>query len=507
MISWGRRVNQMEGEDDSAAAALMAFAEARVGRVLRGKYRIERVLGVGGMAFVYQAVHRNGRRVALKMLHPELSVRPDLRKRFLLEGQAANAVNHPGVVAVIDDDVADDGSAFIVMELLEGASVEDIWREAGGRLDVFDVLEIARQLCDVLQSAHAVGVIHRDIKPANVFIDSKGELKVLDFGLARLRDAARGIGQTSSGAVMGTPAFLPPEQAAGRTREIDGQTDLWAVGATMFTLLSGRTVHEGQSAQHLVILSATTPPRSLATVVPDAPEGVVALVDRALAFEKAARWPNAREMHRAICDALAGLHESRVACERPGGTASLGYAKTLESVKNVAPLDRLVGTRTSQPVSSETRTRPMRRPHVGGRLARAVRTALASVPMSTVVWRRRAVLASLGGLLVAGLLIAGGSMIARRSHRETAMESPPPSTNESAGNDGAARGLPPLSLSSPNASAPPSAARVPSASAPTATASARRANPRATSTPTKPGCSPPTFVDSNGISKFKEECL
>lgn len=486
-------------------AALMAVANARIGRVLRGKYRIEKVLGVGGMAFVYQAVHRNGRRVALKMLHPELSVRADLRKRFLLEGQAANAANHSGVVAVIDDDVAEDGSAFVVMELLDGSSVEEIWRAAGGRLDVVDVLEIARQLCDVLQAAHSVGVIHRDIKPANLFITSKGELKVLDFGLARVRDAARGIGQTSSGAVMGTPAFLPPEQAAGRTRDIDGQTDLWAVGATMFTLLSGRTVHEGQSAQHLVILSATTPPRSLAAVAPNADESVVAIVDRALAFEKAARWVNAGEMHRAICAALGALRDSRNAPpETTEGNAALEYAKTLESAKTFAPLDRLVGTRTSQPVSSETRTQPMRRPpQLGGRLARAVRTALASVPMTTVVWRRRALLASLAGLLVAGLLVGVGSMIARRGGRETAAEWPPAPTHESAGDDGGTRVVASSSAPSPSISASGSAARI----APTTTASAHRVGPRPTSAPPKPGCSPATFVDSNGLTKFKEECL
>lgn len=490
-------------------AALMAVAKARVGRVLRGKYRIERVLGVGGMAFVYQAVHRNGRRVALKMLHPELSLRPDLRKRFLLEGHAANAVNHSGVVAVIDDDIAEDGSAFVVMELLDGASVEEIWRQAQGRLDVVDVLEIVRQLCDVLQAAHSVGVIHRDIKPANLFITAKGELKVLDFGLARVRDAARGIGQTSSGAVMGTPAFLPPEQAAGHTREIDGQTDLWAVGATMFTLLSGRTVHEGQSAQHLVILSATTPPRSLAAVVPDALASVVALVDRALAFEKRARWPNAGEMHRAICEAIAALRDEPSApAERAEADTSLEYAKTLDSAKNIAPLDRLVGMRTSQPVSSETRTQPMVRPHFGRRIARALKTALASVPMTTVVWKRRAVLAGLGGLVVAGILVAVVSVIARRSAREPATEWPPaPVLQPGANDDASVRPTASLSASAPLAGTSSSATRIPSAVAPTATATARRGGPRATATPAKPGCSPPTYVDSNGITVFKEECL
>lgn len=278
---------------------LFAQAQARVGTVLCAKYSIERVLGAGGMATVYAATHRNGRPVAVKMLHPELSARKDIRSRFLREGRAANAVSHPNAVAVIDDDVAADGAAFLVMERLEGMTLERLWEEAGQRLPVEVVLPLARELCGVLAAAHRAGIVHRDLKPENLFLTNDATLKVLDFGLAQLRDAMRPK-ETFTGMVFGTPAYMPPEQAMGEVREIDGRTDLWAVGATMFALLSGRTVHEGQTAQQFVMLAATKPARSLRVVLPDAEPELVDLVDRALSREKSTRWSNAEGMGEAI---------------------------------------------------------------------------------------------------------------------------------------------------------------------------------------------------------------
>jgi serine/threonine-protein kinase len=191
------------------------------------------------MASVYEAVHRNGNRVAIKMLHPHLSINADLRSRFLREGYAANRVNHQGAVRVLDDDMTEDGSVFLVMELLKGETLDARWETRGSRLAHREVCEHAHQLLDVLAAAHGQGVVHRDIKPENLFLTTDGVLKVLDFGIARLRDASGAEGATQTGRMIGTPAFMPPEQALGRSRQIDGQTDLWAVGATMFTLVSG----------------------------------------------------------------------------------------------------------------------------------------------------------------------------------------------------------------------------------------------------------------------------
>jgi serine/threonine-protein kinase len=283
-------------------------ARERLGMVLQEKWTLEALLGVGGMAAVYAARHRNGKRVAVKMLHPEMSHDADVKSRFLAEGYAANTIAHEGAVSVLDDDVASDGSAFIVMELLEGETVEQRWERSGQQLPVQEVLAIVDQLLDVLAAAHSKNVVHRDIKPENLFLTRSGVLKVLDFGIAKVFEAQRGRAtSTRAGVVMGTPAFMAPEQARARWDEVDGRTDLWAVGATMFTLLSGRHVHEGESGNEQLILSATTPPRSLTSVVRGVPPAVVAIVDRALAFERSRRWPEAQAMRQAVSAAFLAL--------------------------------------------------------------------------------------------------------------------------------------------------------------------------------------------------------
>lgn len=278
-------------------------AARRVGRILGGKYTILRVLGVGGMATVYEAVHRNGRRVAVKILHEELNIHREVRARFVREGYAANAVAHPGAVHVFDDDVDAEGNAFLVMELLLGETLHDRFTRRGRRLPCREVLALAHQLLDVLAAAHGRGIIHRDIKPENLFLTSGGVLKVLDFGVARMLDDAGSAHVTGTGVRIGTPAFMAPEQALGRTTEIDARTDLWAVGATMFSLLAGRTVHKAQSAAELIVITATTPPGSLAEAAPELPSAVCAAVDRALQLPRQGRWEDARAMQRALEEA------------------------------------------------------------------------------------------------------------------------------------------------------------------------------------------------------------
>ena len=250
---------------------LKTIAEARLGRVLRGKYRLDRVLGIGGMATVYAATHRNKKRVAIKMLHPELSMRENIRTRFLREGYVANSVDHPGAVSVHDDDVAEDGSAFLVMELLEGSSVEEVSASRDGRrLPLGLVLSVGDAL-----------------------------LEVLDFGIARLHDETGGEA-TAAGAMMGTPAYMAPEQALGESNKIDAQTDLWAVGATLFVLLSGMLVHDGANGQQLMVNAATKKARSLASVAEDVPRPVADVIDKALTFDKGERWASAKEMRDAL---------------------------------------------------------------------------------------------------------------------------------------------------------------------------------------------------------------
>jgi serine/threonine protein kinase len=285
----------------SKADETLGWSTLPLGTVLREKYRIDRVLGVGGTAVVYAVTHRNRRRFALKLLHPDLSRRPDVRARFAREGYVANTVEHPSIVEVLDDDVDEHGSAFLVMELLDGLSVDALTAPLSTS-SPRAALELADQLLDALDHAHRKSIIHRDIKPSNLFVTRAGRLKVLDFGVARLRDRAAPTTQT--GATLGTPAFMAPEQARSQSGALDARVDIWAVGATLFTLLSGKHVYEGEGAREVLIRCATEPPRTLASVMPDAARELVELVDRALRVDPDERFESATAMRDAVREVM-----------------------------------------------------------------------------------------------------------------------------------------------------------------------------------------------------------
>jgi len=291
----------------------LASAQARVGSTLNGKWRLDRLLGVGGMASVYEATHRNRKRAAVKMLHPEFSLNVTVRERFLREGYVANSVGHSGAVAVDDDDVTDDGCAFLVMELLDGETLDARWERKGKHLPADEVLSLTDQVLSTLMAAHAAGIVHRDLKPENLFLTRAGVVKVLDFGIARVRELSQSSSKTQTGSMMGTPSFMPPEQARGRWDEVDAQSDIWAVGATMFTLLTGHYVHEATTVNEALAFAATQHARSIATILPELPFPVVELVDRALAYDKRARWPSAATMQTALRRAYAGLEAAALA--------------------------------------------------------------------------------------------------------------------------------------------------------------------------------------------------
>lgn len=282
----------------------------RVGQVLNHKWTIDRLVDVGGMAAVYAATHRNGKRVAIKMLHPFIAAQEDVRDRFLREGYVANQVEHPGVVSIVDDDVAPDGSPFLVMELLEGESLEHWMARVGGKLPVPDVLAVADQVLDVLAAFHARQVIHRDIKPGNLFITKEGIVKVLDFGLARLRDPRFTGAPTRSGIVLGTAAYMPPEQAQGKTEDVDARADVFAVGAVMYRALTGQPVHDAKSPTERLFQAMKNRAQSLGIVAPEMPTWVVGIVDKALAFDKNDRWASAAEMRAAVRSTYAQMKEA-----------------------------------------------------------------------------------------------------------------------------------------------------------------------------------------------------
>ncbi len=308
-------------------------AAERVGAVLNDKWTLEKLIGIGGMAAVYAGLHRNGARAAIKVLHPALARRREIKERFLREGYAANRVSHSGVVKVLDDDEIvsgpDDGGAFLVMELLEGQSVEDRL-EHGPKIEERELLPIVRAVLDVLEAAHKAGVIHRDLKPENLFLardpekpDGPARIKILDFGLARVAEAGN---KTMAGLAIGTPSYMPPEQAAGRVQEIDGRSDLFALGASCFRILADRTVHPADSALAICARMAREPAPTLRSVAPNVSEKTAAAIDRALAFRREDRWPNAAAMRKAVDAAIADLGSDVIPIES-------GMIEVVEAIK------------------------------------------------------------------------------------------------------------------------------------------------------------------------------
>jgi eukaryotic-like serine/threonine-protein kinase len=451
-------------------------AEARVGTVLEGKWRLDALLGVGGMASVYAATHRNSKRVAVKLLHPHLSFDGHIRERFLREGYAANQVKHPGVVAVHDEDTTSEGAAFLVMELLDGESVAERWQKNGYRLAPEEVLRLTEELLDTLAAAHEKGIVHRDIKPENLFLTRDGKLKVLDFGIARLRELSSSISATRTGSMLGTPAFMAPEQAKGRWNEVDAWTDLWAVGATMFTLLTGDYVHQGNTPNEMLALTITQPARSIGSVFPELHPALAAVVDRALAYQKQDRWPDARAMRKAV-------EAARSEVERSGGP----YVR--EPVPATTALDAEVAQR---------RRRISARPDAATVAADSVGNAPAAPQTSTTLRsrtgpggtrRRSLVLGAWATLLAAGTLFAvlatGGSRGAESLPSAARPESQPRASAPRAGVSVLVRGD-----DKPAADADAGAPPTPSQSRPTVVVRQEKAA-RKTPDPTPAAKSPP----------------
>jgi eukaryotic-like serine/threonine-protein kinase len=275
-----------------------------IGKVVHEKWTIERFLGAGGMALVFAARHRNGKRVAIKCMRPNLVLSPDLVERFKREGYLANAIDHPGVVTVLDDDRMEDGTPFLVMELLTGASLEGLL-EREGPLPVARAVDLVLEALDVVAAAHERGIVHRDLKPENLFLTDEGRVKILDFGIARLRERATESGATEPGTTMGTVGFMAPEQARGHTAEVDAQSDVWSMGATLYRLLTGKSLHEAKTVNEGLLLAMTRNVEPMASLAPTLVRSIGRVLDQALAFEKSERFPSARAMIDALGTARA----------------------------------------------------------------------------------------------------------------------------------------------------------------------------------------------------------
>ena len=350
------------------AVSRNASGEPVIGQILKDTYRIERLLGEGGMGSVYEASHlRLARRFAVKVLLPGLAAHPEVLARFQREAQVTGRLGHPHIVEVIDFDRTPRGEPYLVVELLEGENLADRLRRVG-RMDLTQAASILRQAAAALQAAHQQGVVHRDLKPQNLFLCRRGArddfVKVVDFGISKVLGAASDLTRTQS--IIGTPVYMSPEQADQRGSAVDARTDVYAMGVILFEMLTGEVPFSASSIPQLLYKIVYHQPPALRSLRPDLPDRLEQVMSRVLAKPREDRFGSMLELWEAFRAAIA-LEESP---EEPtedrgsdwtGGAAAVSAASmasaTLPPLDGTAPPERTggleAGLETTLPASLE----------------------------------------------------------------------------------------------------------------------------------------------------------
>ena len=271
-----------------------------INKVIGDTYQVVRVVGEGGMGKVYEAKHLRlrERRFALKVLHPELASKPEIVQRFQREAETASGLDHPNVVSVFDVHRMPDGTPYLVGEFLDGEELGARLKRLG-KLEVTQAVVIARQVCRALSAAHARGIVHRDMKPENVFLTERDGLpvaKILDFGISKA--GHRDTHLTRTGVIMGTPSYMAPEQARGE--KVDLRADVYAVGALLYHLLTGRPPFESDDPGAVLTRVLTEEPARPRSLEPSIPEAVELVIQRAMAKHAADRYQSMAELDSAL---------------------------------------------------------------------------------------------------------------------------------------------------------------------------------------------------------------
>jgi serine/threonine-protein kinase len=281
-------------------------AQRLVGAVLNTRYRLRRVIGEGGMGAVYEAEGPQGP-CAVKVLHEEFAHHPEVRARFFAEAQATRTLVHPHIATTIDAAVAEDGTPYLVMELLRGQSLGDVL-DAGKIMSPAETWPVIHQVLSALSAAHAQRIVHRDLKPDNIFLTetqagAPPHARVLDFGIAKIMDVAGGMGsKTQTGAIIGTPGYMSPEQIRN-SKAVDPRSDLWSVGTIVYQMLTGALPFEGDNDLTRLTAVITSEARPIEQVAPHLAR-FSAFFQRALAKDPAARFQSAEEMSQALASLL-----------------------------------------------------------------------------------------------------------------------------------------------------------------------------------------------------------
>ncbi len=266
-----------------------------IGRRLEGRYWIQSLVGVGGMANVYRGVdEKNGNPIAVKVLKEEFLDNEELVRRFKNESKAISILSHPNIVKVYDVSVTDK-LQYIVMEYVDGITLKEYLKQRGGALTWKETVHFATQILSALQHAHSKGIIHRDVKPQNIMLLADGSIKMMDFGIARF---SRAQSQTVSDKAIGSVHYISPEQAKGdRT---DARTDIYSVGVMLYEMLSGQLPFDGDGAVSIAIMQISDKAKPLAQVAPNVPEGLRQITEKAMEKDPDKRYQSAQEMLEAI---------------------------------------------------------------------------------------------------------------------------------------------------------------------------------------------------------------
>jgi serine/threonine protein kinase len=367
------------------------------GAILSRRFRLLRMIGEGGMGAVYATdQNHEGAPLAVKILHPEFLGDQNVLVRFLEEARASQRLIHPNILRVFESTSAEDGSPYLVMELLEGVPLSAYTRN-GGRVPITQAIAIVQGILQGLGAAHAQGIVHRDLKPENVFLsrDRGGHfvVKLLDFGIAKVMDVAGGMGsKTRTGALLGTPAYMSPEQAKN-SKDVDARADLWSVGVMFYEMLTGIAAFPAPTPYARLYAVVTNEPRPIGEVDPLF-AGLLPFFARALKKDRTLRFQSAAEMAKAI----GSLHDApNTAASAGAASAVVGRLSHLPSVSifasSVASADGSLPASMVSPVASSVDPTLVNGPHhdepanaPGGTLTSAPQVPVAeSAPIVVIV--------------------------------------------------------------------------------------------------------------------------
>lgn len=408
------RASELERGLDHALDDLQQGSTPEVGGLIGGKYRVERLIACGGMGAVYEATHNiSGKRVAVKWMLPALGQIKGARERFIREACANARIAHPNIVDIYDVGT-ESGSVYLVMEYLRGETLAQ--RIARGTLSEREIITLLLPALRGVAAAHACGVIHRDLKPDNIFLcfNEAGEEiapKVLDFGISKITtDEVRDLGITHSGAVLGTPYYMSPEQVRG-AGEVDVRTDVYAFGVILFEALTGHWPFDAETYNELIVKIATEPTPRASDRNPSLQPGLVAVIQRAMARDPDARYLDIESLALAL-EPFAGGARFRITRTPADGSVSSDAVSSarVSSISRSGPTTRDVPALDSKPTL-------LTRLRVAPRRARA-RLIVAAIAL--------ALFAGAGALVLRGRQAETGSVAAPAAQPSAASVTSPP---------------------------------------------------------------------------------